>query len=987
MRQERTESLRVSLARVGVQESEKAQNLLDQISVLSDGALSPALIINALALNSDPDSALFHFVRILEASEQDQRRRSTLVLAENPDALARLLTIIGLSFGFAEFLERHPDIDFLVNGESIDLPPTGVRERILESIGVDPSSTLPIAPNDSEETLNRLRVAYRWELLGIASRDLSGGYEMEVIAGWLSELADCVLIAALAIARAGVEEKNCPIAVIAMGKAGGRELNYVSDVDVIFATDNPESVTAATALARGLMRACSAVTSEGMIWEVDAALRPEGKQGALVRTVDSHVGYYDRWAKTWEFQALMKARFVAGDQFVGERYIKEITPFIWSAADRDGFVSDVQSMRRRVEEHVDPAIADRELKLGPGGLRDIEFSVQLLQLVHGRSDELIRSSNTIDALRSLAAWGYIGRDEAIKFEQSYRFLRTLEHHVQLRHLRRTHLLPEDPTELAVLATSIGITRDPESTLLAQWRSHTHEVRRIHEKLFYRPLLNAVAGLGANEARLSSEAAIDRLRALGYLDPQGALRHIEALSSGVSRRAIIQRTLLPVMLSWFAQAPFPDTGLLAFRQVSDQVGSSHWYLRLLRDESQAAERLAHILATSKYLTDLIRRGPESISLLAHDEDLTLPDLVSEVSAILKRHDEPPRAIASLRAMRRRELFRIGASDINNLASAQEVGRALSEVTDATLDGALSSLSGETNASPALSRIAIIAMGSYGGRELSFGSDADVMFVYEPLPDVDPSAAHRWAQNVVSELRSQLSSIADEPALQIDADLRPEGKNGPIIRSLDSYAAYYAKWSSPWEAQALIRARYAAGDQDLGARFTDLIDPLRYPKGGVSAPALIEMRRLKARMEAERLPRGADPTRHVKLGRGGLSDVEWTVQLLQMQFAHENSDLQVTSTIAALHAAAEIGLMTPRDRDTLEHAWSLASSVRNAIMLVRAKPSDLVPAELGELAAITYCLGLPTDRVGEFEDTYLRATRRARRVTERLFFGLE
>ncbi len=661
----------------------------------------------------------------------------------------------------------------------------------------------------------------------------------------------------------------------------------------------------------------------------------------------------------------------------------EFNHLFGGAADRDGFVSDVQAMRRRVEEHVDAALADREIKLGPGGLRDIEFSVQLLQLVHGRSDVLIRSSNTIDALRALAMWGYVGRDEASKLEHSYRFLRTLEHRIQLRHLRRTHTMPQNPEELRVIARSMGITSDPGATLIEQWGRNRTEVRRIHEKLFYRPLLNAVAGLDASQARLGSAAAADRLRALGFLDPAGALRNIEALSSGVSRRANIQRTLLPVMLSWFAQAPFPDTGLSAFRAVSDQVGSSHWYLRLLRDESLVAQRLAYLLASSKYVTDLIRKAPESISMLAHNEDLVVPVLGPEFDSILKRHEDPERAISSLRAVRRRELFRTSSADALRLTDISTVGKALTEVTEAVIGGALVSVSqGDSSV-----RVSVIGMGRFGGCELGFGSDADLMFVYEPVPGADPEVAAKAAFAQVNQMRNLLSAPADEPPLEIDADLRPEGKNGPLVRSLDSFATYYEKWSSPWEAQALLRARSVAGDSDLGTRFEQLIAPVRYPIKGLSANALLEMRRLKARMETERLPRGIDSTRHIKLGRGGLSDVEWTIQLLQLSHGHEYPELQTTQTLQALSAAEQAQLVTNRDAVILAEAWMLASEVRNAIVLVKGKPSDVLPVDMTDLAAIAYLMGYSRSRVGQLEQDYLRATRRARGVTERIFYGKE
>jgi len=977
----RAPSVRVGLLKAGITDTEAALIAVAEIESLTQQGITGVELSVALAGVADPDLALSSLSRMVACAPKSNVSRLTSTLAADPVVLGRLLAILGVSTRLADFLVRHPDIGMIADSQALAEPPHGMKDRLLFCVGADRDDPVPIAESAEESVLDTLRIAYFRELIAIAARDLTGIYPMEVIAGWLSDLADATLNAGLAIGRFGVAQPRTPVAVIAMGKTGGRELNYISDVDVIFATDESDSINDATQIARGLMRACGAITAEGSIWEVDAALRPEGKQGALVRTVESHVGYYERWASTWEFQALLKARFVAGDTRVGEEYIHGVQPFIWAAADRDGFVSDVQAMRRRVEENVDPSVADREIKLGPGGLRDIEFSVQLLQLVHGRSDVLIRSSNTIDALRTLGMWGYVGRNEAAKLEQSYRFLRTLEHRIQLRHLRRTHTMPTDHDELRVIARSMGITSDPATTLIDQWTRNRTEVRRIHEKLFYRPLLNAVAGLDATQARLGSAAATDRLRALGFLDAAGALRNIEALSSGVSRRANIQRTLLPVMLSWFAQAPFPDTGLSAFRAVSDQVGSSHWYLRLLRDESLVAQRLAYLLASSKYVTDLVRKAPESISMLAHNEDLVSPLLAPEIDSVVKRHQDAERAVSSLRAIRRRELFRASSANALRLTDIRTVGQSLTDVAEATIGGALTSVT--RNDSDV--RVAVIGMGRFGGCELGFGSDADLMFVYESVAGADPEGAAKSAFARVNQMRNLLSAPADEPPLEIDADLRPEGKSGPLLRSLESFAAYYEKWSSPWEAQALLRARTVAGDADLGGRFEQLIAPVRYPIGGLSPGALLEMRKLKARMETERLPRGIDPNRHIKLGRGGLSDVEWTIQLVQLRHGHEFPALQTTQTLQALVAAEQAGLMTSRDSVILAEAWTLASEVRNAIVLVKGKSSDVLPVDIRDLAAIGYLMGYQRSRVGQLEEDYLRATRRARGVTERIFYG--
>ncbi|MFD5540653.1 bifunctional [glutamine synthetase] adenylyltransferase/[glutamine synthetase]-adenylyl-L-tyrosine phosphorylase, partial [Streptomyces sp. NPDC127079] len=466
---------------------------------------------------------------------------------------------------------------------------------------------------------------------------------------------------------------RCRLAVIAMGKCGGHELNYVSDVDVIFVgeaageADEAKALRSATKLASHMMRICSETTVEGSIWPVDANLRPEGRNGPLVRTLSSHLAYYQRWAKTWEFQALLKARPVAGDLDLGAEYVAALEPLVWKAAERENFVVDVQKMRRRVVENIPAAEIDRELKLGPGGLRDVEFAVQLLQLVHGRADASLRSGTTLDALQALASGGYVGRDDAARLDEAYRFLRSMEHRIQLYRLRRTHLVPEDEADLRRLGRSLGLRTDPVTELTREWKRHAGVVRRLHEKLFYRPLLDAVAQLAPGETKLSAEAARERLVALGYTDPAAALRHLEALASGVTRKAAIQRTLLPVLLGWFADSADPDAGLLNFRKVSDALGKTPWYLRLLRDEGAAAENLARVLSAGRLAPDLLMRAPEAVALLGDGDGGGLEPrgrgpLEQEILAAAGRADNAEDGVRAARGVRRRELFRTAAADI-------------------------------------------------------------------------------------------------------------------------------------------------------------------------------------------------------------------------------------------------------------------------------------------------------------------------------------
>ncbi|GHH40386.1 glutamate-ammonia-ligase adenylyltransferase [Streptomyces umbrinus] len=956
------------------------------------------VLLDALGATADPDLALLGLVRLVEAQDGHSAQRELLdtLIAAKP-LRDRLLGVLGASAALGDHLARHPlDWQVLVMYEPQDLHPgTAEFERGLAEAS-DPVT---------------LRVAYRRCLLSIAARDVCGTTDVAQTAAELADLATATLRAALAIAQAAAPEDAamCRLAVVAMGKCGGHELNYVSDVDVIFVgeavdgADEGKALRAATRLASHLMRVCSETTVEGSIWPVDANLRPEGRNGPLVRTLSSHLAYYQRWAKTWEFQALLKARPVAGDLDLGEAYVTTLAPLVWQAAERDNFVPDVQKMRRRVVENIPVAEIERELKLGPGGLRDVEFAVQLLQLVHGRADTSLRSGTTLDALKALAAGGYVGRVDAVLLEDAYRFLRSMEHRIQLFRLRRTHLVPEEDADLRRIGRSLGLRTDPIAELNREWKRHASVVRRLHEKLFYRPLLDAVAQLAPGESRLSTNAARERLVALGYADPAAALRHLEALASGVSRKAAIQRTLLPVLLGWFADSADPDAGLFNFRKVSDALGKTPWYLRLLRDEGAAAENLARVLSAGRLAPDLLMRAPEAVALLGDGdggglEPRSRAHLEQEILAAVGRASGGEAAVTAARGVRRRELFRTAAIDIVKSYGTEEtpadadqgalvdlVGGAVSDLTAATLAGTLRAVVRDRWGDTLPTRFAVIGMGRFGGHELGYGSDADVLFVHEPREGADEQEASRAANSVVSEMRRLLQVSSADPPLLIDADLRPEGKSGPLVRTLKSYEAYYRRWSLVWEAHALLRAEVVAGDEELGQRFIELVDPLRYPAEGLGEDAVREIRRLKARMESERMPRGADPTLHTKLGRGGLSDVEWTVQLLQLRHGWAEPGLRTTRTREALAAACAAELISGEDASTLDEAWVLATRVRNAVMLVRGRAGDTFPSDGRELAAVGRYLGYGPGHVGDMLDDYRRTTRRARGVVEELFYG--
>ncbi|HET7351262.1 MAG TPA: bifunctional [glutamine synthetase] adenylyltransferase/[glutamine synthetase]-adenylyl-L-tyrosine phosphorylase [Marmoricola sp.] len=983
------------LARMGFSDPDRAERLAHHLGEHAEDVLP------LLGRSADPDQALTSLVGMVESAADADRLLS--LVAEDGGTSQRLLNVLGASQALGDHLRRHPDHWHELDDPDLDsvrVPAFVYREQLLRAVGADPGDVSPVSEVPQVEAMDALRVDYRRHLLRLAARDLTGHADVDDVAAELADLAAGTLEAALAVARAkvGAEAASCcRLCVVAMGKCGGHELNYVSDVDVIFVAepvdghDEQPALRMATQLASAMMQVCSDNTREGTIWPVDANLRPEGKSGPLVRTIASHRGYYERWAKTWEFQALLKARPVAGDMDLGREYTEVISPLVWTAAERDGFVDEVQSMRRRVLDHIPSNHRERQLKLGSGGLRDVEFAVQLLQMVHGRTDEAIREPATLSALARLTERGYVGREDGRSLHEAYSFLRTLEHRIQLHRLRRTHVVPEDEESLRRLGRSLGHTKNPVDELDRQWHHHRREVRRLHEKLFYRPLLSAVARISGDEVRLSTTAAKERLAALGYLDPDAALRHLEALTSGVRRSAQIQRTLLPAMLGWFADAPDPDAGLFGFRRISEALGSTPWFLRLLRDEGEAAQRLAQVLATSRYATDLLRREPEGVAILGEEErlePLSRAALQTEMKAAADRRADAKDAVFAIRSIRRRELLRISIADLCVPIRVAEIGYALTDLTSATLEAALSAVIKGVEADRGEempTRMAIVAMGRYGGHELGYGSDADVMFVHDPLPGADPQRAASMAQAVANDVRRLLTAQSTDPALEVDTDLRPEGKQGPLVRSLDSYAAYYGKWSAVWEAQALLRAAPTVGDVGLCRRFTELIDPLRFPEKGLSDSDVVEIRRIKARVDAERLPRGADPATHFKLGRGGLSDIEWTVQLLQMQHAGRVPELRTTKTLEALEVAVAHDLLGAEDAEGLAEAWRFASRIRNATVQVRGKASDQLPRDARERAAVAAIMGYEQGESDAMVNDYLRSARRARGIVDRVFWG--
>ena len=860
------------------------------------------------------------------------------------------------SRSLADFLARDEAAAALLEREDPLPAPSGYLEVMLEAGAPGPAG---------------IRLEKRRRLLEIAARDLTGEIDVSEVGRALADLAGASLQAMLDVIGA-----PGGLTVIGMGKLGGRELNYASDIDVVFVCDS--DVEVATRSAEVLLRELGGASSEGQAYRIDMNLRPEGRSGALVRSAEATMEYYRRWAHMWEFQALIKARPVAGSSSVGDAFMEETRPLVFVEEPTAEDVTEIRRMKERVEVHAQRGArrhsADNDVKLGPGGIRDIEFSIQLLQLVHGGNDPTVRSGNSLEALASLVDGGYVADDDGAGLSVAYGWLRNVEHRLQLWQERQVHHLPADPESRTRIAYTMGFKDSPSAGALNRFEERheavLRDVRGRFERLFYRPMIESLSD--AAPSRLSEEALKERLVVLGFRDVERSARTLHGLVSGTSRLTKLFRVLSPALLRHLASTPLPDEGLFGFMTLGEKVESRLDTLAAFRDNPPGLEFLARVLGSGRLLSDVLAHVPEELGTIADPRGPgPLKDrdrLVREAVASLGWRDKQHR-LDGLRRFKRREMLRVTLVDLSGDADVERVGVTLSDLADACLVAALEQEGGIP--------FAVVGMGKLGGRELNYSSDIDVMFVH----DMDPTEAERVAERL---MRAIGEVTPEGQAFRIDAGLRPEGKSGPLARSLQSFAEYYERWSSPWEHQALIKARVSAGDATVGEALIDMTRSLAFPKE-LADESLAEIRHLKARMEKERIPRGVDPRRHLKMGPGGASDVEFSAQLLQIRHAERHPALQTTNTLDALRAAAAMGALAERDAAHLAEAYRFVGRARNRLFFLAGRPVDALPNKPENLEALGIALGFTDQPRQEVEEAYLRVTRRARRVAERVLYG--
>ena len=802
-----------------------------------------------------------------------------------------------------------------------------------------------------------LRATHHRAFLRIAALDLLGRCDLQTTTGALSDLATTLFECCLRIA--GAPE----LVVVGMGKFGAHELNFVSDVDVLFVSDGDPGE--ATRAARRVLDVA------GRCVRVDTALRPEGRDGPLVRSVASYEAHWERWASAWEFQALLKAAAVAGPRQLRDRFDGAAATALWSRPFGRDDLRQIRRMKARAENEIARrGLSDREVKRGRGGIRDIEFSVQLLQLVHGAADEALRVRATVPALRQLTDGGYVDAGEAETLARAYELLRNVEHRLQLVNEQQTHTLPEDREQRRRLARTLGYRGEaeggPTELFDRDLAMHRLAVRRVHEGWYFRPMLDAFARVAHGGDPVSAEMTATRLDAFGFRDPARTEQAVRALSGGLTRSSRLMRQLLPLLLDWLSSGPDPDLGLLGLRRLATGEQRTLRLVTAFRDSAEIAHNLCDLLATAPIATEIIETNPDLVERLADVSRLQTSnrtDLLDSAWEAVGWRDEPDDQQQSLRRWFRRHLLGIVARDIGGAADTAEVGSDLALLTEATVETALRLLGTEIP-------FAVVAMGRLGGRELSYASDVDLVFVHD---SDERDEAERVAGGLVRLLHGATPA---QRIVTVDIDLRPEGRQGPLARSLDSYTVYLERWADVWERQALLKARPIAGDVTVGRGFSALVQHASWTNPP-SEEDRREIRRLKARVEAERIPRGTEPWRHFKLGPGGLADVEWTVQLLQW-----TAGIRARDTLTALGRLEETGVVSTADAFLLADAHRWCDRVRNRTWLCLGQ-GDVLPETIEPLGVVARSLDTTTT---DLVERHRRTTRRARHVVERLFYDL-
>ncbi len=903
-------------------------------------------LLRTCAASADPDRALIHFERLVAALPNPGMFYH--YLREAPERIELLTKVFAHSQALADTLARNATyFHFLIAPETLKAP----REKAWLAAELSRLLLPARLPADKYDVVRRFR---RRETLRIGVRDLVGRATVDETMLELSNLADVCLQAVYEIAleklRAEFKVAASRFAVIGMGKLGGQELNYSSDVDVIFVYGEEQQLTPTisahefyTKLAEEIVRAVGAKGEEGNIFRIDLRLRPEGASGPLARSLESCENYYAEWGETWERMALVKARPVAGDAGLGEEFVQMVQPFVYSRHAGASIIQQMAALKQRIEtEIVRDDRLTRHVKLGVGGIREIEFIVQAFQVLRGGRLPYLRERSTLKALPLLVRAKMLTEQEADTLADAYRFLRNVEHRLQMEMELQTHTIPDEERALYRLARSLGF-KSVEKFQAAQ-QAHTSAVRKIYESVLS----------GAGEV-----ATFDPGKLTGFADREAAAKIIETLWRGSGFAHVSSRTqelfarLFPLIADWCGKLADPDAALGRFERFVAAYGSRGLLYEIFVRNPKLVEMLLRVGDASKFLADTLAQQPELFDEVCRGVALDEPRPLSA------EEGEPMEAA---RAWKRAELLRIGIADVMGLADLTQTHAEITRLAETCLRFALEHARRELQLTklPFL----IVGMGKFGGQELGYGADLDVLFVGEG------AEAGKLAARVI-EFMSRPTSGGK--LFEVDSRLRPDGKDGPLASGIEAHAGYYRQRAHLWERQALTKARFVAGDEAYGRKFFEMAQEIVYARPLTAAEA-DEIRAMRQRIERERGGGELD----FKTGPGGLMDVEFLIQALQLRHGPAHPTLRTAHTLAALNRLASLGLVEEECASELRYHYLFLRRIESVLRRVENTSISRLPDSEREQTLLAKRLGLAG--LAEFREAHRRARARIRALYE-------
>ena len=863
----------------------------------------------------------------------------------------------------------------------------------------------PYIKNDESiaEFCAALRQHKQREYLRIGARDLMPAVTMEDTVRELTALAEASLEAAYRRCRAEVEKDYGTLAlvgsnepnrfvVLGMGKLGGGELNFSSDIDVIFLYESDEGESAGGPkgkmspreffgeLGKKIIHAMGQVTEEGFVFRTDLRLRPLGVNGPLVQSVDSAMLYYESWGQCWERAALIKARPVAGARDLGNGFLKEVEPFVYRRYLDYTTVDELRHMKARIEnELLARQDKERNVKLGVGGIREVEFFTQALQLVNGGYEPKLRGPSTLPALAELARHDLIAKKDRDLLTDAYCFLRQVEHKVQIVQEAHAHSIPEGRDEEQALARRLGYRRKGKRSEREQfwqdYRRRTKNVRGMFERLFYSAQKeiehDAASAAGSVWHDLDRrDVVMAELAKAGFAEPAKTYENLLAVRDGEvyappsPKRLKVMRLLGPALMAEITSSSAPDRALLNLTEFSHRIGGRTGFLTLLAENPETMRLLITLFAESQFLTDLFLKRPELIDTLIRVDltrfEKTRTEMLAELRAALAEHADIEATLNALRRYKTEEFIRIGLHDLGGALELVQVLTQLSNLADACVQAAvdltLAELEQKFGEIPN-GQFAVIGGGKLGGREVDYNSDLDLIFVYDAGAEAQSGSglpAHDYYVRAGQKLLTYLGAPTEEGiAYKVDMQLRPSGKSGPLVSSLDAFREYHKTSSQLWERQALIKTRFVAGDSALGREAERITRAFAYGKS-LNSEEIGEIHHLRMRMERELA--GEDESRfNLKKGRGGLVDIEFLTQMLQLTHGHRSARLRRRETLGALNTLRDERILSRKEYRVLSDGYLFLRRLDHRLRLERDQSIDAFEAEPERLQSIAQALG--------------------------------